>query len=291
MAQRKRIKRDDLVREIELIEQAGKIIKEAGFTTHYAAGSRGARPLDLTFETATGDVIGVECKGWAYDSDRKVQAFLEKISTQFGPLSIKEVVFVAPEFPVAVQDTLDAYIGIEFVEIGRLKDFLRRYQVRRATTRRRGTVVQRVRTHRDEILTASAGLAALIDEKLQELGKQRPNSEEATGARDASISDYETLKAEVEELQQAVVKFTANKIQDQAIEKKVKSFGDTVWDWWQKQSSTVLSTTSGIALFSLATTVGCLLGLNANLAAVLAASLVGGKKVTDAIRKLPKDLS
>ena len=53
-------------------------------------------------------------------NDREVERFLSGISKSFGPLSVKEVLVVARSFPTQVRDTLDAYYGIEFIELGRL---------------------------------------------------------------------------------------------------------------------------------------------------------------------------
>jgi hypothetical protein len=177
-------------------EVVQRLVKKHGLEMTVHSGSRESRVFDFSLTTADGDHIGIECtRTLGLRSDRDVTRFLNRVNEAFGPVNVREIVFVANRFPQQVRDTLDAYHGVQFVELDHLDKWLDRYTQR---TRSRGASIgSNVRANRDQIILSASSLRALIEEKLAALKDEKPNSPERIAARNASIADYEELKRRV----------------------------------------------------------------------------------------------
>jgi hypothetical protein len=287
MAKKQAAKRVPYRRDTSYIEKVQEILVSEGLETTLLSDRDS--PFDIVFSTPAGDEIGVEATfNGRFESDDVVARLLGRISKTYGPLRIRQVVIVAQWFTDKEREILDAYHGIEFVEFRRLKQWLRRYK--RAAAPARGSTGATIKGNKEQIVIAAAALTSLIDEKLSELRGRKPNSAESIAVRDASIAEYEKLKAKVDDLRDAVEKFTAGKIKEPAIAKKATSFGEGVASWWTKGHDGILSTSYSTGLFLSAVAMCSLIGVNPTFAAGIAGVLVGGKTVAGALKSLPKKL-
>ena len=82
----------------------------------------------------------------------------------------------------------------------------------------------------DAIILALAGLQLQIEAKLAALKDARPNSDE----RQQEIADYGDLKAKVEAVLDATVKFLTDRAAEGTLEKNAKWFAATLRITWEK---------------------------------------------------------
>jgi len=273
-------------RDTSYIEKVQELLVEAGLDATVLSDKDA--PFEMIFTTPEGEQVGVEATFTGrFESDDVVGRLLGRIMRVYGPLRIQTVLIVAQWFSDKERETLDAYHNIEFVEYHRLKRWLQRYNRKPAARR---TVGATIRGNKEQIVIAVSVLVSLIDDKLAELRGQKPNSSEAIAARDTAVSDCEKLKAKVNELRQAVEKFTAGKIKEPTVARKATSFGEGVANWWMKGHEGILSTSYSTGVFLSAVALCSLMGVNPTFAAGIAGVLVGGKTVAGALKSLPKKL-
>jgi hypothetical protein len=134
-------------------------------------------------------------------------------------------------------------------------------------------------------------LNASIEAKLAELRDQRLNDPDSVAVRDSEIRQYEALKKRVDELQEAVIEFTQQKIKEPAVSKKASAFRTGIESWWERDHKTILSTGYNVGVFLSALSICALLGVAPTFAAGLTGVLIGGKPVVDAVKALARKLS
>jgi len=139
-----------------------------------------------------------------------------------------------------------------------------------------------------DILIALAALELLIDEKLNALKDHFPNSDEAIAQKNAELSDYEKLRARVDEVKGALQKFLAGDSSETKTAKSVKTFTEGVQEFWTTSHQYVCQSTYNMGLFATAVGVCSLAGAGGKMAVGVSAAMVGGKSVVDAIKGLGK---
>lgn len=262
-----------------------RIIEREGFKVTAYGGRADVEGVDMSFDTDRGEMVGVICKSYPI-STAPLAPGIQHLNR---PKRMTTILVVAPAFSNGAREALRGQPGVHAVVVTRLRTWISRYlthQTRRTET----SAAARVKNNKDSILMGLAGLAALIEEKLEDLRRQKPNSEEGITTLNAMISDYEKLKAEVDELREAVEKFIAGKIKEPTITKKATSFGEGVANWWSKGHEGIVSTSYSTGMFLSAVALCSLIGVNPTFAAGVAGVLVGGKTVAGALKSLTKKL-
>ncbi|WP_315736042.1 MULTISPECIES: hypothetical protein [unclassified Bradyrhizobium] len=147
------------------------------------------------------------------------------------------------------------------------------------------TVGKAVQANDKEIMLAIAGLMLQIDDKLDKLKEERPNSEDAKANAAEEISDLERMRAELERIRELVTAFTKGKAPEREVVKSVKTFKDSLNGWWEKRHDSLLTTTAKSALFVSSAGVLALMGANTPAALAVAGALIGGKVIKKGLAK------
>jgi len=141
-------------------------------------------------------------------------------------------------------------------------------------------------------------LLLLIDQRIDALRGERPNSDEARAKVDDSISEYQSLKTRVQELQAASLSFAGGKVEEKVVVAHTMSFAEGVSAWWTKRHEEICSLAfrTGLRTVEVGVFVGCLslcelAGVGGPLTTGLAAALIGGKPIIGALKSLSKMLS
>jgi hypothetical protein len=282
---RKHIVSTDPLIQRDFVQSVALIIEDAGFK----AEPEFNRVFDLSFVAANGDRIAVECglRATPYTSRNQIQTWVGRLLGSRP--SIKETLVVNHSFPSRTRDLLDGHGGIEMVQYADLPKWLERYK--RPKPKRKShsaRIASSVKANRDQILISTEVLALQIDDKITKLKDQKPNSPDAIDARDSEISDYEALRAQVEDLKKAVAKLTASAKSKEQAAKAALSFGDGVQGWWKKQHANILEKSVEMGLVLSAVGVCSLLGVSPTMAMAAATALVGGKSVAKALKGVIK---
>jgi hypothetical protein len=134
---------------------------------------------------------------------------------------------------------------------------------------------------------AISGLILQIDDKLDKMRDERPNSDEAKARAAEEISELEKMKAELERIRELVAAFAKGKAPEKEVVKSVKTFRDDLQGWWDKSHDSLLTTTAKSALFVSSAGVLAMMDANTPAALAVAGAIIGGK-VMKKIKKLGK---
>jgi hypothetical protein len=158
------------------------------------------------------------------------------------------------------------------------------------TGKARSKIGKAVETNEQEINLAIAGLVLQIDAKIEALRGERPNSDEAIAERDADVSVYERMRAELERIRDMVAAFRGGTAKEAAVVQSVTTFREGVQNWWHKGHEQIICKTFDSALFLSAVGVLSLMKADMKTGMVVAGSLIAGKSIAGALKKLPKKL-
>ena len=127
-----------------------------------------------------------------------------------------------------------------------------------------------------QLFSPLVGVQMQIEGKLDSLKQQRLNSDEWH----EEIADYEDLKAKVEAILDASVRYFTSAAEEDKLVKDAQSFTATLRDIWDKRQ---LQIADG-GLFLTLASVCHLMGTDANLAALICGTLVAPKTVVEALK-------
>jgi hypothetical protein len=136
-----------------------------------------------------------------------------------------------------------------------------------------------IRANSGQIVVMAEALARTIDEKIDQLKSQRPNSPEAQ----ATISDYERLRSQVAALQNEIAKFQRGATTDVKAVSAAAKFESGVTGFLKKHPEIVSGTTKSGLIFSFVAMFH-LLGVNPTLCFAVTSALIGGRDATAVIR-------
>jgi hypothetical protein len=142
----------------------------------------------------------------------------------------------------------------------------------------------------DQLLTAIATSILLIEEKVEALSHERPNSDKAIAERDSSIEDLTRIRCHLEIIRKLPDQLNNGTVSETAASKSVKTFADGVKAFWNKRHETICARAYDAALFSSLVLVGSLAGSPGGWTLAVSAAMVGGKPVMDGLRGLSKKL-
>jgi hypothetical protein len=157
---------------------------------------------------------------------------------------------------------------------------------RGAKSRARTKIGKAVEAKEKEITLAVAGLILQIGAKIEALQGDRPNSDEAIAVRNAHITEYERMLAELTHIQAMIAAFKAGTEQEAQVVRSLKTFADGVGSWWDKSHDTILTKTFDMGLFTTAVGICSMVGAGGKMAVAVSAVLVGGKPVAQALKGL-----
>jgi hypothetical protein len=140
----------------------------------------------------------------------------------------------------------------------------------------------------EQLQIAIAALTLLIDEKLAILKDYIPNDPDSVARKDASLKEYERLKADLVTIESSIKQFNDGAAKEPQIAKSVTTFADGVRSWWNKSHDGICKTAFDMSMFASAVGICSLAGAGGNMSVAVSAALVGGKPVADAIKGLAK---
>jgi hypothetical protein len=143
-----------------------------------------------------------------------------------------------------------------------------------------------------EIKVLAGALIALIDDKVAELTKHRPNDPDSIATLEASVSELTKLRKQVELLAASVAAFKKGTLKEAKAVKSVTTFSEGVQSWWADGYKTICSSGFSVGLFTTAITISSLAGVSVHgkTATILAGALAGGKPLVDSLKGLGKKL-
>jgi hypothetical protein len=153
----------------------------------------------------------------------------------------------------------------------------------------RTTIGKAIQANEKEITLAISGLVLQIDDKLERLGDERPNSDDARAKIAAEVSDLERMKTELERIHELVAAFKKGKAPEKDVVKSVNTFKDDIQGWWEKRYDSLLTTAAKSALFVSSVGVLALMKADTAAAVTVAGAIIGGKALK-AIKKVGNKL-
>jgi hypothetical protein len=145
-----------------------------------------------------------------------------------------------------------------------------------------------VETNEKEIMLSVAALMLQIEEKLTVLRGEMPNHPDSIAKRDAAISEFERMQAELENIRVMVTKFRTKQVKENEVVQSVTTFSEGVRLWWNKSRDQICEKAYDMGMFATAVTICSVAGASGNIGVALSAALVGGKPVADVVKGLAK---
>jgi hypothetical protein len=137
---------------------------------------------------------------------------------------------------------------------------------------------------------AISGLILQVDDKLEVLRQERPNSDDAITHRDMRISDYERMRTELENIRAVVAAFTKGRAKEKEVVKSVATFREGIQNWWHKGHEAIINKTFDTGLFL--SSVGILTLMNADVkkGMIVSGTLIAGKSIAGGLNGMKKKL-
>jgi len=144
-------------------------------------------------------------------------------------------------------------------------------------------IVIAVVENRETIDLSATALSILIEQKLTVLRADMRN--DARDELEKAIADYETLKANVDELRAAAARPPSDEKTRAAVLKSALGFTDSLQQWWTQRHMQFFD----VGLFLSGLGICSALGASGGLVAGICGTLVGGKQVADVVMALAKE--
>ncbi len=162
-----------------------------------------------------------------------------------------------------------------------------------------GTKVRRTRSkigkaiidNRSQVQITTAALSFLINEKLESLRSQRPNSVHAKRDRDEQLADYESLRKQLAEFRAAVELFVGGSGKEGVAVKTARTFAAGVGSWWNRNHYRICERAFEMGLFLSAVGICSIVGVGGPTSVIISGALAGGKPVVDALKSMAKLIS
>jgi PTS system mannose-specific IIA component len=157
--------------------------------------------------------------------------------------------------------------------------------------RPRSKIGKAIIDNRSQVRITTAALSLLIDEKLESLRAQRPNSAHAKRNRDEQLVDYESLRNQLAEFRAAVELFVGGSGKEGVAVKSARTFAAGVALWWNKNHNLICERTFEMGLFLSAVGICSIVGVSGTTSVIVSGALAGGKPVVDALKSMAKLLT
>lgn len=269
------------------IEVQGRVIgaiQEAGFETIYPSRRQSNRVI---FRAADRDIMVAV---WPVLED----AHVEQTAARMGDQQADEFWVVSTlDHTSEVIDYRERYSPkLRVMNTAEFETALRKLQreqrssvpATRGTTPTRTRVVKALLANADELQTAVATSLLLIDNRIEVLSNERPNSDQSIAQRDDEIKALTQMKGQLEIIRGAPDKLKKGEIRENEANKLIKSFSDGVREYWNANSEVICEKTVNIALFASTVLVCKLAGASGDLTIAVSAAMAGGKTVMDGLK-------
>jgi hypothetical protein len=184
----------------------------------------------------------------------------------------------------------EKYPNVRFFTIKELERMLGRLNPKPRGGKAKTKIGKAIETNEKGIILAIEALKLQIGDKLAKLKDDRPNDPDAVTKKEAAISEFEEMNAELERIKVAVQQFKRNKVAEKEVVASVTTFKDSVSHWWSGNRDRIYTSTTNSAIFIGAT--GVLHAFNADSAAALAivGGFIGGETIGKVLKTIPKDV-
>ena len=274
-------------REEELRQRVLAVAEKAGWHVENEVYSSGSLNKDLMIINYGEKLVAIEVKN-------------SLTSNAFGAFLRRATATLNPRFKSEGDYRPDEYWGISYevaasmmpngdqIRVFSIEEFewfasssLPAAEAAEASPRR---AASRMVANAEVIQVLGIGLLSLIEERIAALNAERPNSDGAREELRIRIAEYEKLKSEVEIVARAATDLKAGKIKEPDAAKISQAFSEGLEKWWKKKHAMVLD----VGVFTMALSICSLAGSGGWLTATALAGLVGGKKLTDALKGTKK---
>lgn len=140
----------------------------------------------------------------------------------------------------------------------------------------------------DELKTAATTSLLLVEDRLEVLNSERPNSTEAKAQKQKEIESLTVLRDQLAVIRDLPEQIKNGAVSEGQANKSVKSFADTVREYWNKNSEMICSRAVTIALFSSTVLVCKLAGASGDFTIAVSAAMAGGKNVMDGLKGIAR---
>jgi hypothetical protein len=186
----------------------------------------------------------------------------------------------------------DFHPGVRILSVEEFKIALDRLQraKRSEASQKPGTRAARTRVAKallanaDELHTAATTSLLLIENRIEVLQQERPNSDSSIALRDNEITALTRLKGQLEIIRGAPERLQKGEIRENEANKLIKSFSEGVREYWNANSEVICGKTVNIALFASTVLVCKLAGASGDLTIAVSAAMAGGKTVMDGLK-------
>jgi hypothetical protein len=203
---------------------------------------------------------------------------------------LNEVWLVGNNFTHSAREAANHFEKLRLLTFEDFEEAMRR--PKQEKPRKGRTVVGKaVLVNHAQIVTTTAAMLVLIDERLSSLREERPNSPDRKSEKKEDMAQYERLKVDVVAIASAVQQFRQGAIKEAEVSKATKTFSDGVRGWWTKSYDKICDKALDISLFLSAVGICSMAGSGGQMAVVVSAALVGGKPIASVLRDVAKKIT
>jgi hypothetical protein len=147
-----------------------------------------------------------------------------------------------------------------------------------------------VEANKAAINLAIGGLILQIDDKLEALRNDLRNDPDSIATRDARISDFERIRAELENIRIVVAAFMKGQAKEKEVVKSVTTFRNGIKNWWHKGHEAIINKTFDAGLFLSSVGVLTLFKADTKIGMAVAGTLIAGRSIAGGVKGLKKKL-
>jgi hypothetical protein len=159
-----------------------------------------------------------------------------------------------------------------------------RAPAKHGTTPARTRAVKALLANADELQTAATTSLLLIENRLEVLRHERPNSDQSIAQRDDEIKALTQMKGQLETVRNLPDELKRGTVKENEANKSIKSFSDAVREYWNANSEAICDKAVNIALFTSTVLVCKLAGASGDFTIAVSAAIAGGKTVMDGLK-------
>lgn len=161
---------------------------------------------------------------------------------------------------------------------------------RKAPAAIRTKIGKSVVANTEELRTAAVTSILLIEDRLEALRHEKPNSDESIAKRDDEIKKLTVMKGQLETIHNLPEEVKKGEVTDAQVNKSVRSFAEGVRDYWNAHHETICSRGFNAAIFASVVLVCKLAGASGDVSIAISTIVTGTTPMIEGIRKLGRKL-